>query len=347
MKSTWKGAEGITAPWRGLASRAVQLEDAPIFTLAHISDLHATPVAPGRIGPLLNKRIFGWLSWRARRGRIHRTEVLDALLEDLAAAAPDQIAITGDLTNLSLEEEFAAAVGWLRRFGDPQRVTLIPGNHDVYVSVPRARSWDLWAEYLASDSAGRALSAADPESEPGGIAFPSVRIREPLAIVGICSAVPTPPFFASGLVGARQLERVERVLTELAATDLCRVVLIHHPPDARATSARRGLRDVEALRAVLRRAGAEIVLHGHLHRPRRSWLEGPHGPIPTLGASSASDVGLRRHKRASYHLLGVEPLGREGGRPQFRTTLRTRTWNAGAARFVAEGREDGAPLGPS
>jgi 3',5'-cyclic AMP phosphodiesterase CpdA len=273
--------------------------------------------------------------------------VLEALLEDLAVAAPDQIVITGDLTNISLEEEFAVALDWLRRIGDPQRVTAIPGNHDAYVSVPRARSWDLWADYLVSDSAGRALLAGDPESEPSEIGFPSVRIREPLAIVGICSAVPTPPFFASGVVGVRQLERVERVLTELADTDLCRVVLIHHPPDAHATSARRGLRDVGALCDVLRRAGAELVLHGHLHRPRRSWLEGPRGPIPTLGASSASDVGLRRHKRANYHLLDVEPLRREAGRPQFRLTLRTRAWDADAARFVAEGREDGIPLSPA
>jgi hypothetical protein len=64
-----------------------------------------------------------------------------------------------------------------------------------------------------------------------------------------------------------------------------------------------------------------------------------------LGASSASDVGLKRHKRAGYYLLGVEPLGREGGRPRFRLTLRTRTWDTGAARFVAEGREDGLLLG--
>jgi 3',5'-cyclic AMP phosphodiesterase CpdA len=291
--------------------------------------------------------VFGWLSWRARRSSIHRTEVLEALLEDLAAAAPDQIVVTGDLTNVSLEEEFVAARDWLRRIGDPQRVTAIPGNHDAYVPVPRARSWDLWADYLVSDSAGLALLAGDPESEPAGIGFPSVRIREPVAIVGICSAVPTPPFCASGAVGGPQLERVERVLTELATTDLFRVVLIHHPPDVRATSARRGLRDARALCGVLRRAGAELVLHGHLHRARRGWLEGPRGPIPVLGASSASDVGARRHKRANYHLLGVEPLGREAGRPQFRSTLRTRTWDARAARFVAEGCEDGIPLGPA
>ena len=102
-------------------------------------------MAPAGLRPLLSKRALGWVSWRARRSAIHRTEVLDALLEDLDETAPDQIVITGDLTNVSLEEEFAAAREWLRRIGDPGRVTAIPGNHDAYVRVSRERSWDLWA----------------------------------------------------------------------------------------------------------------------------------------------------------------------------------------------------------
>ena len=301
-------------------------------------------MAPAGLRPLLSKRALGWVSWRARRSAIHRTEVLDALLEDLDETAPDQIVITGDLTNVSLEEEFAAAREWLRRIGDPGRVTAIPGNHDAYVRVSRERSWDLWAEYLVSDAAGRALLAGDPASDPTAIHFPSVRIRKPVAIVGISSAVPTAPFYASGSVGAVQLDRVERVLTELAATDLFRVVLIHHPPDPLATSARRGLRDAGALCDVLRRTGAELVLHGHLHRAHRGWLEGPGAPIPVLGAASASDVGVRPHKCANYHLFGVEALGR-GGRARFRLTLRARTWDAGAARFVADGCE--VELAPS
>lgn len=334
-------------PSRELASRAVQREEAPIFTLAHISDLHGTPVAPGCVRPLLGKRMLGWLSWRARRSSIHRTEVLDALVDDLAVTRPDQIVITGDLTNVSLEEEFVVAREWLRKIGDPGRVTAVPGNHDAYVRVPRARSWALWSEYLVSDGAGRELLARGPESEPGEIGFPSVRIREPVAIVGVSSAVPTPPFFACGEVGASQLERLEGALAELALMRLFRIVLIHHPPDPRATSPRRALRDADALCGVLRRAGAELVLHGHLHRTSVTSLEGPHGPIPVVCASSASDAGRRLHKRARYHLFDIEELGFADERPRFRSTLRTRTWEPSEARFVgAETREDVSP-GPA
>jgi 3',5'-cyclic AMP phosphodiesterase CpdA len=300
-------------------------------------------VVPESPRPLLGKRMLGWLSWRLRRSAIHRVEVLDALVEDLAISRPDQIAITGDLTNLSLESEFVAARSWLRRIGAPDRVTLVPGNHDCYVHVPRRVGWDLWSEYLASDAnAHESFGEAGLASE-GSIRFPSLRLRGPLALVGLSSAVPTRPFLASGEVGADQLAALERLLTALATTGLYRVVLIHHPPDPGATSARRGLRDAEALCRVLRRAGAELVLHGHLHRTRIGGIEGPSGPIPVLCVRSASDVGLHAHKRAQYHLIDFEatPAGRARS-PSIR--LRTRGWQPGARRFAEEGDAESLAL---
>jgi len=318
-----------------------------IFTLAHLSDLHATPVAPGSLRPLLGKRLLGWLSWRLRRGATHRTEVLDALLEDLAVTSPDQLVITGDLTNVSLEEEFLVARDWLRRIGSPERVTAVPGNHDTYVRVPRACSWDLWSEYLESDAAGRALLGESQGGAYRGLAFPSVRIREPVALIGVSSAVPTPPFLASGRVGGQQLARLERVLSALAPTGLQRVVLIHHPPDPGATSPRRGLCDARALCDVLQRAGAEIVLHGHLHRTRIARIEGPHGSIPVVCARSASDIGTKPHKRAQYHVLAFEARDAGAGTARFRVTLRARSWDPQTQRFVESDRPETLLAGPA
>jgi 3',5'-cyclic AMP phosphodiesterase CpdA len=311
----------------------------PIFTLAHISDLHGTPVAPGRIGPLLSKRAFGWLSWRLRRRARYRPEILDAVLEDLRQTAPDQVAVTGDLTNVSLEEEFRAARAWLMRIGDPAQVSAIPGNHDAYVAMPRALAWDLWSEYLASDAAGCEIlhSIGEAPATPDGeIVFPTLRMRGPAAIVGVSSAVPTAPLFANGRVGGEQLARLERILGELALTDHFRVVLVHHPPDPGATSARRALGDAPALCALLRRTGADLVLHGHLHRTRVAAIEGPAGAIPVVGAPSASRAGSPGH----YHLYEVTP---DAGR-RFRVTLRARGLDAGTGRFGAVGPEEGIPL---
>jgi 3',5'-cyclic AMP phosphodiesterase CpdA len=57
---------------------------------------------------------------------------------------------------------------------------------------------------------------------------------------------------------------------------------------------RRRLTDAAAFRAVLRDAGAELVLCGHQHRFQFAELDGPSGPIPVVGGPSASlraDVG--------------------------------------------------------
>ncbi len=253
--------------------------------------------------------------------------MLDALLEDLHATAPDHVVVTGDLTNVSLEAEFGAARGWLERLGDPGHVTAVPGNHDAYVAVSRARSWDLWSEWLAADEAWR--GCADAES-----GFPSVRVRGPLGLVGLCSARPTLPFLAGGSLGAPQLERLERALVALRERALVRVVLLHHAPVPGVVSVRRALWDAPALCAVLERAGAELVLHGHLHRTRIDSVPGPEGPIPVVCARSASDVGSKPEKRAQYHLVDID-VARTGGRA--RLGLRVRGFDPAHGSFREEG----------
>lgn len=287
--------------------------------LAHVSDLHATRLRVRRVLDFAGKRFLGWLSWRVRRRNVHDARVLEALVGDLRAAAPDQIAVTGDLTNVACVEEFPEALGWLERLGSPEQVSVVPGNHDAYVAVPREASWDHWSDYLRSDGA------------TGPAEFPTLRTRGSLALVGVSSAHPTPPLFASGSVGASQLEGLERRLRELSDSGLCRVVLIHHPITDGAVSSRRALRDAGALRAVLARAGAELVLHGHGHRTLFSEVPGPAGPIPVVGARSASDATDRPEKCAQYHLYDLEP--RDGG---FRITARIRGYD-GAGGFAAVG----------
>src|SRR5579863_1659945 len=103
------------------------------FTLAHLSDPHLPPLPVPRLPELAGKRLLGYLNWTRNRHRFHRRDVVDMLVSDLQAQVPDHVAITGDLVNLSLEAEFAAARAWLENIGTPERVTVIPGNHDAYV----------------------------------------------------------------------------------------------------------------------------------------------------------------------------------------------------------------------
>jgi len=296
-----------------------------MIALAHLSDLHATPVRIANPLDFTGKRLLGWLSWRVRRGRAHRPEVLAALADDLRVQRPDHVVVTGDLTNVACADEFPAARQWLARLGDARRVSVVPGNHDAYVAVPRQSSWDCWSEYLRSDDGGDAAAT-----------FPTLRVRDGLALVGVCSAHPTPPLLASGRVGPAQLERLDKRLAALADSPLCRVLLIHHPVTAGAVSRRRALDDAEALRGVLARSGVDLVVHGHGHRTLFGQVPGPQGPIPVVGVRSSSEVGSRPEKRAQYHVYEIEPAAPGSGR-RFRITTRLRGYDPATGSFGAEG----------
>src|ERR1700756_5104316 len=176
------------------------------FTLAHLSDPHLAPLPKPRLSELVGKRAFGYLNWTHNRHKIHRRDVLDALVSDMLAQAPDHIAVTGDLVNLALEAEFAPARAWLMSMGVPHGVTAIPGNHDAYVRRTRHRFVESFGDYLRGDDAS-------------GDAFPFLRRRGPVALIGLSSAVPTPPLMATGTLGRRQREALERMLIRLAGED--------------------------------------------------------------------------------------------------------------------------------
>jgi 3',5'-cyclic AMP phosphodiesterase CpdA len=141
--------------------------------------------------------------------------------------------------------------------------------------------------------------------------FPFVRVLERVALVGVNSAVPTPPLMAWGRVGRQQLAALADALDALGRANLFRVVLIHHPPLPRQSSRARGLLDAAALQAVLARHGAELVIHGHNHLNTLAWGTGPFGRFPVVGAPSASLGRMHRHEPLGrYNLYRIEPASR-------------------------------------
>ena len=125
-------------------------------------------------------------------------------------------------------------------------------------------------------------------------------------MIGVNSAVPTPPLIASGRVGAGQLERLAKILTELGTAGNIRVVMIHHPPLPAAKASTRGLSDAAALEAVLVRHGAELLIHGHNHRDMLSWRSGPQGAFALVGAASSSMGVAHKHEPlARYNIYRI------------------------------------------
>jgi 3',5'-cyclic AMP phosphodiesterase CpdA len=264
-----------------------------MFVLAHLSDLHLA--LPPRISNLAGKRGLGFVNWQRKRKFIHRRDVLDAITQDVKAQAPDHIAVTGDLVNLSLPAEYAQAKQWLQSLGDPSDVTIVPGNHDAYVRSAARSPAAFWGNYMRGDD--------------GLEHFPFIRRRGNITLIALSTGVPTGPFMATGRLGQRQLASFADALEQTQGT--FRVVLIHHPPTSPLRRFLRRLTDAASFRGVLAEKGAELVLHGHDHRRLVIWLQGPAGQkIPVIGVPSAS--AHARHgdeDPAGYHLFHIDRAG--------------------------------------
>ncbi len=274
-----------------------------MFTLAHLSDIHLSPMPRARRGDLMSKRILGYVNWHRGRKYVHRREILDVLTHDLIERKPDHVAVTGDLVNLGLPDEFLRAAEWLHHLGPPSHVTAIPGNHDAYVRLHPEKGTGHWQPYMQSNKSGEALVPTPP-----GL-FPFVRRFKDIAIVALSSAVPTMPFVAAGKIGTLQRRLLGEALARLGREGLFRIVLIHHPPLPGQASWGRGLRDAGRTTRVLKQNGAELVLHGHDHRQTVHEIETVSGPAFVVGVPSASEAVEGRAPAARYNEYRI---GRKG-----------------------------------
>lgn len=273
-----------------------------MLRIAHLSDPHLGPLPRVRVHELFSKRAIGYANWHRGRHAMHRPEVVAALVAELRRLDPDHIAVTGDLVNIALDEEFATASEWLHALGAPDEISVVPGNHDAYVSVPVKRGFGRWAAYMTSDG-------AEPEERPR---FPYLRRRGDVSLIGVSSGEPSLPFMATGRVRSSQRAALRDLLQAEARLGQFRVVLIHHPPHPGGAARHKRLIHSRRFCEVLAEAGAELVLHGHNHRTSLAWLESDGAPIPILGVSSASVMPdeTGRREAAALHLFKIAKANR-------------------------------------
>jgi 3',5'-cyclic AMP phosphodiesterase CpdA len=227
--------------------------------IAHISDLHFGAEIP---------------------------DVVAALAEDIAAAKPDLVAVSGDLTQRARHREYEAATNFLRSLRAP--VLAVPGNHDVtaYDLIERfSDPWRRWRRHVA------------PETEP-------VWTDERVGVVGLNTARRGGFHleWERGRVGRTRLARLEARLATLPEK-LFRIVVAHHPFTAPAASPKAQLVGgfAPALEAFVRhRVG--MVLSGHLHLPDIAPLAGTR--LILVQGSSATSHRLRGAPN-SWHIITI------------------------------------------
>lgn len=272
-----------------------------MLRLAHLSDVHLGPLPDIEYRQLVSKRVLGYVNWQRNRSRFLHDGIIDAILADMRQHEPDHIAVTGDLVNLALDQEIELARLWLQTLGDHLNVSVVPGNHDAYVPGALDKVCRAWAPWMSSDAGGPVDRHA----------FPYLRIRDGVALIGATSARATAPFMANGFFRSGQAARLGSILDATARQGLFRVVMIHHPPVRNAVPQHKRLFGIGVFQNIIRRHGAELVLHGHSHLPSLHWIAGPkQATVPVVGVAATGQAPGHAKPAAQYNLIEI------GGSPR-------------------------------
>ena len=219
----------------------------------------------------------------------------------------DHLVVTGDLTFSGEPREFERAAELLRPFATAGKLTVVPGNHDVWTeeSVETGR----FLRTVGPDGRGmRRAQASYPQVVPLGdeavlVALDSARYGEE-------------PFETPGRLGSEQLRAARVIAREQVKAGRAVLLAFHHhvvlPPErvpSDAHVARMPLADADQVVRLVAELPVAAVLHGHRHTAFRVDLPGPSGTTPVLCAGSVSRVADEPVRRARAYVYELDRSG--------------------------------------
>ncbi len=200
--------------------------------------------------------------------------VVEGLVADVNAFAPDVTVVSGDLTQRARTREFEAARAFLDRLPTPQIV--VPGNHDIPLHnlvrralAPRSR----FRRWITDEDAPFAVV-------PGA------------ALLGLDTS--RPEVWKNGDIERKDLEAIATHLADLP-DDLLKVLVTHHPfiptPAKPHESVVVG---AEKALAAASAAGVDLLLSGHRHTAHQGDVRAHHplaerGMLVIMAATATSD----------------------------------------------------------
>ncbi len=272
--------------------------------LGHVSDLH-----------LSDRGRYPRNGYLPRDCDRHSVRLAQRILDELEDAGLDHLVVTGDLTLSSEASEFERAAKLLRKWSEAGKLTVVPGNHDVWTadSVKTAR----FLRMVGPD--GRGMRRPVPS-------YPFATLPTPeVAIVALDSArFGEEPLETPGQLGSAQLQACRELVRENVKQGRAVLLALHHHlllPRERVRSdalvARTPLADADKVVRLVSDLPIAGVLHGHRHCAFRLDIPGAAGTTPVLCAGSASRVSDEPVRRARGFVYEVDRSGIRSVQPVF------------------------------
>lgn len=219
--------------------------------------------------------------------------VVAALQALVREQRPDAVILSGDITQRARSAQFAAAKKFCDSLG-VARILTLPGNHDIPLYNVAARMFSPYGGYKAAFG-----DELEPELEFGDV-----------LVLGVNTT--RPERHKDGVVSAAQVNRVVKRLHQ-ARRDQLRVVVTHQPACVmRPEDEKDRLHGGEVAVQAWSRAGADLVLGGHIHLPyvsdvcSRAGTPAPR-PMYCVQAGTALSHRVRHGTPNSCNVIRWEP----------------------------------------
>jgi 3',5'-cyclic AMP phosphodiesterase CpdA len=265
--------------------------------IAHLTDLHLLePVYSKRAGVdryrLLYLSFGRPLNAEARR---HRFEMG---LSRALSEGVDHILLTGDMTEDGEPEQYEVLAEVLENYRvDPWRITMIPGNHDIYYHR------DAWNWALKGPLARYAENCRE-----GALTVLRDAVIKPVYTL-------TNQHFtrSAGVIRPEDVLAIDRIAHDPLTKNRALIVAQHHPPTAYWAQLHNwidGLLDDRFMRTLLESDPDLNVVHGHTHRSAtRRFFGRPHPQVFSAEAATDGDNLVRFYRTRGSRLEVEEPSG--------------------------------------
>jgi 3',5'-cyclic AMP phosphodiesterase CpdA len=270
--------------------------------VAHVTDLHLVEHDHHKRAGAAKSRLLYLNTGR----KIDPKQRFDRVCEALRRAErSDHVVVTGDLTEDGTQAQFELLAAALYEAKlEPERVTLVPGNHDLY------------ADHGAFERALR--GPLQPYARTSAVGVP-VELAGAV-VVPVTTAIAHRLWFSAGTLTVDAAQTLDKLARDSALRDRPLLVVQHHPPLGHGNALWNwidGTRAPERGVRLLREHAHMHVLHGHTHarrsyRVRREGPEQCHSGAAVL--SSSEHVRFYDTAHGELHALDAASTALVAGR---------------------------------